>query len=73
MKYTIREMIERNGRSLAQTDYVGSNPEMLNFRLFSGEHYSWQGDKLRFKENATVMNSLRDLTKKNNYYNARNA
>ena len=55
MEYTIREMIEKNGRSLEQTDYVDSNPEMLDFRLFSGEHYSWEGDKLRFKESATVM------------------
>ena len=55
MEYTIREMIEKNGRSLEQTDYVGSNPEMLNFRLFSGEYYGWEGGKLRFKESATVM------------------
>ena len=64
-------MIERNGRSLAQTDYVGSNPEMPDFRLFSGEYYGWQGDKLRFEESVAVMDSLWDLTKKkNNYYNA---
>jgi hypothetical protein len=28
---------------------------MLDFRLFSGDHYSWQGDKLRFKESVVVM------------------
>ena len=28
---------------------------MLNFRLISGEHYTWKGDKLRFKESADVM------------------
>lgn len=55
MEYTIREIIERTGRSLEQTDYVSSNPKMLDFRLISGEHYGWNGNKLRFKESVTVM------------------
>ena len=40
---------------MAQTDYVDANPEMLDFRLISSEHYTWEGDKLRFKESADVM------------------
>ena len=55
MEYTIREMIERHGRRLDQTDYVDASSEMLDFRLFSGDHYDWHGDKLRFKESADVM------------------
>ncbi len=55
MEYTIRKIISKTGRKLEQTDYVDANPEMLNFRLISGEHYTWKGDKLRFKESADVM------------------
>lgn len=55
MQYTIREMIEKNGRSLESTDYINSNPAMLDFRLISGEHYAWNGGKLRFKESVDVM------------------
>lgn len=55
MEYTIREIIQKNGRNLDQTAYVNSNPEMLDFRLISGEHYSWENNKLRFKESVAVM------------------
>lgn len=55
MEYTIREMIERHGRSLDQTDYADASAEMLDFRLFSDDHYDWDGNKLRFKESADVM------------------
>lgn len=55
MQYTIREMVEKHGRSLESTDYINSNPAMLDFRLISGEHYAWNGGKLRFKESVDVM------------------
>ena len=55
MEYTIREMIARKGRTLAETDYARSNPDMLDFRLFSGDFYEWNGGKLRFKQCADVM------------------
>lgn len=55
MEYTIREIIQRSGRNLDQTAYVDSNPEMPDFRLISGDHYTWENNKLRFKESVTVM------------------
>lgn len=55
-------MIEKNGRSLEQTDYVNSNPEMLDFRLFSSEHYDWNENKLRFKKSVTVMDFEQAVT-----------
>lgn len=55
MKYTIRDMIARKGRKLEDTDYARSNQEMLDFDLFSGNFYDWNGGKLRFKECADVM------------------
>ena len=55
MKYTIREMIARKGRKLEETDYARSNPDMLDFRLISGDFYEWNGGKLRFKDCADVM------------------
>lgn len=55
MKYTIREMIARKGRKLEETDYARSNLDMLDFHLFSGDFYEWNGGKLRFKECADVM------------------
>ena len=55
MEYTIHEMIARQGRVLAETDYARSNPDMLDFRLFSGDFYEWNGGKLRFKECVDVM------------------
>ena len=54
LEYTIREMIARKGRKLEETDYARSNPNMLDFRLFSGDFYEWDGGKLRFKECANV-------------------
>ena len=50
MEYTIKEMIERKGRTLEDTDYARCNPDMLNFRLISGDFYEWNGGKLRFKD-----------------------
>lgn len=55
MSYTIREMIARKGRVLTETDYARSHPDMLDFRLFSGDFYEWNGGKLRFKNCADVM------------------
>ncbi|MBR0282368.1 MAG: hypothetical protein IJQ81_12400 [Oscillibacter sp.] len=55
MEYTIQEMIARQGRVLEETDYARSNRDMLNFRLFSGDFYEWNGGKLRFKQCADVM------------------
>ena len=55
MVYTIREMIAKKGRTLAETDYAHSNADMLDFRLISGDFYEWNGGKLRFKECADVM------------------
>ncbi len=55
MEYTIREMISRKGRKPEETDYACSNPNMLDFRLISGDFYEWNGGKLRFKECADVM------------------
>lgn len=60
--YTIRELIERIGRNVEQTDYADSNPEMLDFCLLSGDYYSWDGDKLRFKESVTVMDYEQTLS-----------
>ena len=48
-------MIFRKGRAPEETDYVNSNESMLNFRLFSGDFYEWNGGKLRFKQCADVM------------------
>ena len=36
-------MIARKGRKLEATDYAHSNPDMLDFRLFSGDFYEWNG------------------------------
>ena len=55
MEYTIRDMIARKGRRLEDTDYAASNQSMLDFRLFSGDFYEWNGGKLRFKDSAEVM------------------
>lgn len=55
MEYTIREMVALKGRSLAETDYGRSPPDMLDFRLISGDYYQWNGGKLRFKECVDVM------------------
>ena len=55
MEYTIQEMTARKGRSLEETDYFHSPPDMLNFRLISGDFYKWNGGKLRFKECVDVM------------------
>lgn len=55
MEYTIREMIAQKGRTLTETDYAHSNSDMLDFRLFSGDFYEWNGGKLRFKQCADVM------------------
>ena len=55
MEYTIREMIARKNRKLEETDYARSNPNMLDFRLFSGDFYEWDGGKPRFKECVSVM------------------
>lgn len=60
MQYTIREMVEKHGRSLESTDYINSNPTMLDFRLISGDHYDWntlrgEGGRLRFKESVDVL------------------
>ena len=55
MEYTVREMIARKGRLLEETDYACSPPDMLNFRLISGDFYEWSGGKLRFKQCADVM------------------
>ena len=55
MEYKLSEMIVRKGRRLEETDYARSNPDMLDFRLFSGDFYEWNGGKLRFKECADVM------------------
>ena len=55
MEYTLKEMITWKGRTLEETDYARSNENMLNFRLFSGDFYEWNGGKLRFKRCADVM------------------
>lgn len=55
LEYTIHEMIKRKGRALEDTDYARSNRDMLDFRLFSGDFYEWNGGKLRFKQCADVM------------------
>ena len=57
MEYTIKEMIERKGRSVEETDYARSAQDMLNFRLISGDFYEWNGGKLRFKDCVDVMDS----------------
>lgn len=55
MEYTLREMIGQKGRTLDETDYVNSNSDMLDFRLFSGDFYEWKGGKLQFKNCVEAM------------------
>lgn len=55
MEYTLREVIDLNGRTLPETDYFHTPREALNFRLLSGDHFKWEGGKLRFKNCVTVM------------------
>jgi len=55
MEYTIREIIQKTEHFLPETDYAHSSDDMLDFRLFSGDFYQWEAEKLRFKECVEVM------------------